>query len=323
MNASSVCTNATTAGIQSWNASADSQMATGPFYGAATELAAMALGTIQNFATGTKSAGGAKVVDPTGSTGRVLTMANSVSPAGNMGSMTCLPDYYGAAKAVKTATIANESGVNWADGGVFYVNSGPFVLNTHTLPANRQSVTIVVNGDIYINGDINYATSTSAATIPRFTLINRGNIYIDNDVANLHGAYISQALESDPTKGGTVETCAVINMSSGVPVADLSHLYNDCNKQRLTISGALSAVKLQLARSWGSLNQARIGDGAAEVFQYTPELWMADPLAGGVDSTWVPTYDSVADKLLKNNSTNNGLITANANWIKNHEKYTG
>ncbi len=131
---------------------------------------------------------------------------------------------------------------------------------------------------------------------------------IDNAIKYSHEdgtVTISAVREGDFVK------ISVSDTGIGIPqsvIDNLFHKFYRSHRSRETVAG--TGIGLYICRIIVESHGGTIGvtsqEGKGSVFSFT-----------------VPTYDSVADKLLKNNSTNNGLITANTNWIKNHEKYTG
>ncbi len=153
-------------------------------------------------------------------------------------------------------------------------------LSSLTIPPGVQ-VAMYVDGDITITGDITYNTSgvTSWDDHPYFVLIARGNIYIGPDVTRLNGLYVAQPKESG-NGGGTIYTCA----AGPTQTYSVSNIYNNCQNQ-LTINGGLVAHDVRFLRFHGSLEQATpnevpnflTGQGtkAAEVINYTPEMYLA------------------------------------------------
>lgn len=269
------CNQDTNAVIRSWNN--DSY----PFFGAATEIAAFALGDISHFATGTDPSTGASTVGLGNNLNSNLAFANTTSPIGKFGSIPCMPDYFGQAMSQPHVIAPNTSVSSWSS-GVYYADDD-FDINGTTLPRNGQNVVLVVEGTATIKGDIRYdasggSASADVAKMPRFTLIARGNIYIDKGVTELHGAYIAQPYESSGSLiKGNIYTC----VSGSTVTSD----YNLCN-QPLRVYGSFSAASVSMSRSYGTLNTKT----PAETFQYTPELWM-----GGIKSfTGTNTkYDSI------------------------------
>jgi hypothetical protein len=143
-----------------------------------------------------------------------------------------------------------------------------------------QPIAIYVTGDAYITHDIVYNTAGwTANTVPSFVLVATGNIYIDGNVGRLDGSY--QA-------GGKIYTCA-----NGFAAVTATNLYAQCNKQ-LTVNGSFVATQVNLLRTFGSLRNDSSGTPscsnsggststrptcAAEVFDFSPEQYLAHPAA--------------------------------------------
>lgn len=159
------------------------------------------------------------------------------------------------------------------------------------------TVTMYVNGNVYINHNITYATGprNSVSDIPSFKLVALGgNIYIDPGVTQLDGMYYALP---DGGSGGVISTCAT---ASGHEYWNDSANATTCNNQ-LVVNGALVANKVHFLRSCGTLSQSA-GDQditttsgactatnhAAEVVNYSPEVWM---VPSGGNSTL--KYDSI------------------------------
>lgn len=142
----------------------------------------------------------------------------------------------------------------------------------------------VVNGNVYIIGSQIYSTTSWASTqaIPYYRLVVHGNIYIGKGVKQLDGLYI--ATPDGDGNGGNIYTCA-----NGIGAVETTTL-NGCNSQ-LVVNGAFIAEKVFFERDCGSLVYSKGGDSyvnsggaanqetcganhAAEVFNYSPELWL-------------------------------------------------
>ncbi len=125
---------------------------------------------------------------------------------------------------------------------------------------------------------------------PNLVVIVRGDIYINNlsfsedstPQTVIDGLYIAQPRE-DGT-GGTIYTCGNVGSPPGLEV-----VYDACNKP-LIVNGGLIAKQIKFQRMYGSLKDATpnekpnfntgLGTGAAEVINYTPEMFLApSPLA--------------------------------------------
>jgi hypothetical protein len=266
----------TTAMIKSWNLNTDF---TPNYYGAGSEIGAWATGHITNFVSGTGLNGGAAT-----NNGYGLSLANtSNTSGGNYGgnyganAIPCMYDYYGGKPPTTTpvgttnlTTMSLNSGSYTAplDGtGTFTLGSGTDLTVGQDPAGNGKQITIYVNGNLYIKSNIKYSYS-SIYQIPRLNLYVRGNIYIDPNVTELHGVYTAQ---KTTTAGGTINTCNPGTVSAAQP-------YATCNKQ-LNVVGAMAAeTQLRLTRTYGNLITAGgVTNQPAEIFQYSPELWLAAP----------------------------------------------
>jgi hypothetical protein len=232
----------------------------GGYAGSGAEVAAMANDVITEFVSASTRT--AAPLTPKG-----LTFANSGPEYGqSFDSKACIPDYWSTATGVipPSLTITGQT-----------VNG-------------KQDV--YVAGDVYITGDIVYAGSGSWTTtsLPYYRLIVRGgNIYISNSVRELSGLYV--ALPDDAGRGGMIYTCA---LGASVPTAD--QVANSCGN-RLTVYGAFIANHVKLLRTGGTLGSANprepaTATAAAEVFVYSPELWVTIPQNTGQSSA---KYDAI------------------------------
>jgi hypothetical protein len=135
---------------------------------------------------------------------------------------------------------------------------------------NGKQISIYVNGNLYIKSNIKYDYS-SLGQIPRLDIIVQGNIYIDPQVTELHGVYVAQKISG--TNGGYLYTCEPGAVTTAQP-------YSTCNTQ-LKVFGSVAAENgVLLERTYGNLASAPgVSDQPAEIFQYTPELWLSAPPA--------------------------------------------
>lgn len=247
------------------------------YYGAGTQLAALALGNISGFATalntdGSNSSSGAG--PPNG-----LAFANASGSAGSYGKAGwCVPDYAGDAtptnNSLAGATNVTSAKLSSLSSDTYKIKND-VTLNGGTFAAGHK-VTLVVTGDVYITGDITYSYG-SLADIPQFQLLATGNIYINNTVTELHGFYDAQPV-SATGGGGTIYTCATgmhTSVMGGNPATD----YGTCSASAkpLTFYGGVSAKKIVLGRTYGSLvASGGVTNSPAEQFVYTPELWLGN-----------------------------------------------
>ena len=134
-------------------------------------------------------------------------------------------------------------------------------------------------------------------------MVEGGSIYIDPGVRQLDGVYVAQ---KGGGTGGNIYTCA-----SGVGQFPETDLLSQCRNQ-LVVNGAFVAEKVYLERSWGSLRNAQPGeklqltnrdcgdsgtttlnDCAAEIFNYSPELYLAQPAITPIGGPSTGKYDFI------------------------------
>ena len=186
--------------------------------GSAVQLAALALGRIEQFTSATGR--GASPQPPKG-----LTLANNGTATANSTyggdfASGCPTDYFGTAPSPPAFPAASASNrtidpTNDAAGhlppGVTklrYNSSRGLTLEVSSPATARLSgtKTLCVDGNVYINSSIEYnAGPWAIGNIPKFTLVVKGNIYIDSGVAKLDGIYVAQPLAGG-TKGHIVQT---------------------------------------------------------------------------------------------------------------------
>ncbi len=255
---------------------------------------------------------------PTGLMGLTFANTTSAPPTGLLNvqelggkvgvSNYCVPNYF--SRAPKTTTGVSPSVGDTANNGVQYYDAtaGAEVLNGDTLSNGTKQV-IYVKGDVYITrgsaGGIKYSTAarSSIKDIPSFYLIAKGNIYISPGVTQLDGVYVAQPSGSS---GGHINTCA---QSTGA--YSVTDIYDSCQNQ-LTVNGAFVADKVLLNRSYSSLRYSTGGenpfgggahncgvvfgssqDCAAEIFNFSPELFMSQPAFAPSEGPQTGKYDSI------------------------------
>jgi hypothetical protein len=212
---------------------------------------------------------------------------------------------------VKTTLETTPATVNvGTDGGL---NSGAYRYNGNiTLSGDSSAglapgdnLTIFVNGNVYINGNIKYDTAqpwtvtvspqgATANTVPSFQLVVSGNIYIDPSVSNLDGTYYAEYATAGDSNG-RIFTCA--NQNGPIDYGSPSDFYSTCARQ-LVVNGSFVADKVNLQRTYGSLRDsvghenenpnspARTCSNnsltpssstcAAEVFNFSPESYISN-----------------------------------------------
>ena len=268
------------AGIVSWN-----NHGSPDFAGAGDEYAAFAMGQIRDFVTA-QGTGQTPVANS-------LTFSNvdngpSVDiPNGVFGGLfndgPCV-DLWGKKPAdASLQPYATGTPLNGLNGS--YRANGPVTIPASTIPTGAH-ITLYVTGNVSITGDIGYsnATWTSRTQIPSLRIIANGSIFVDAGVRNLEGLYAAipdagydtrDNTFASPVKG-TFITCAH-GFTSFDPATwndAATPTYKSACTQSLTINGGVIANQVWMLRLAGDL-----GTGiAAEVINYTPEMWLAiDP----------------------------------------------
>jgi len=290
-----------TANIESWNQNTTNAP---NYFGGSSVFGALATGSIKNFVSGLGLSGGAAAGSGHGlsfanaSNGQTNSPANANYGGGfdygssGVASVPCIKDYYGTKTAGAnpiSGPITNAVFNGLANNKSYAVT--PDVNGTVTLgdPAHTPirvapgtTVTLYVQGNVYIDSNILYNTY-GLTTVPRFNLYVQGSIYIDPNVTEIHGVYVAQKSSSGSYKGDIV-TCAA-------NPADSSEPYNTCKKQ-LLVAGAMAAEgHMRLTRTYGNLDAVPGTPAApAEIFQYSPEVWLNSPPLTGLSTK---TYTSL------------------------------
>jgi hypothetical protein len=183
------------------------------------------------------------------------------------------------------------------------ISKGPLTLPGVKVPGGvvnpGEKTALYVDGDVFIDSNINFVGggwgTPNNNRIPSFYLIVKGNIYIDASVSQLDGVYIAQPTGVDaagkPTDG-KIYTCAVNKRAPHT-----SELYSDCNK-KLTVNGSFIAQEVKLQRTKGTLRlsqpaEARGSGNIAEVFNFTPETYLAKPHDSLIDGSVGSEYDFI------------------------------
>lgn len=234
--------------------------------GAGAQFGLFALGSIQEVA----SAGMRPVIG----THKPIeeTIANSTISAGigsykntyggNGGISNCIPDYfskYNAAQEVvqSSLTPGGIAAIPASTAPIRFIKQGagqpPIIVKNITNYSAKQ--TVYVDGDVRIQDGgvgladgIIYKPFTNSTDIPNFTLVVRGNIYIDNATDQLDGTYIAQP-KADGSKG-LIVTCYYTVANTPVPSTEIA---NTCN-HKLTFNGAVIAKEVKLLRTQGTLS---------------------------------------------------------------------
>jgi hypothetical protein len=278
----------------------------GSFRGTGVQLALLATGQIR----GVQSAALSNR-DP-----RILSFANTTASGsyltdyifgGGFGSSMCAHNYYD--DAAGTPAVTPAGGVvdisTLQSGKYHYI--GPVTL-TGQVTGNRR-VVIFVTGRVVIRGNASgqfgyQSTSwgTNINDIPSLYVISGndnnanannnsgGEIFIDHSVRNMDGVYVAQP--SSEGAGGEIYTCAdEVNMLNLIsqPSPNATALLTTSCRNQLRVNGAFLAKKVHLLRTLNSLRDSSVAEPAngpqaraAEIFQYSPELYLTG--GGGLNS---------------------------------------
>ena len=219
---------------------------------------------------------------------------------GNFGASTCITNYFGTTQVPSANQIPYTGPGSIVSGKKQYTLGGGSTLNGFNVPSGSQ-MAIYVNGDLYINGDITVgSTSGSGPSIMSqlafLAVIVKGNIYIAPNVTHIDGLYVAQ---STGGSNGKIYTCA-----PGVGLTySGSELSTLCGNP-LVINGGLVAQQVKFLRTNNTLNNDTgqipdfnngTGTAAAEVINYTPEMWLApSPLVNStIPASATGKYDAI------------------------------
>ncbi len=250
-----------------------------PFTGSGTQLAAFALGQILTYSD-------AQVSSPDNP--RTLSFANTGSGyassayGGDLGTSyaTCAPDFFARATGTQTGNIV--------------------IAGRNLGMPQRQ--TIYVDGNAFITGNITTANGNynSVDHIPAFRLIVRGNIYVEPGVTQLSGLYVAQPNPTSPDTTGRFYSCGSQTWAAGhtpAYVPNATDMNGPCANP-LTVIGAVAADRVKLTRTRGTVSQSATseryntaypaGQGPAETFIYSPDVWLGGALGSPNDA-----YDSI------------------------------
>jgi len=241
-------------GILAWNTNSDQ------FNGSGTTMAAQALGQIIGFVSGQQ--GGAT------SPGNNLTFAN-VNTSGGAFSSPIYGGLFGAAPCGPDLSSYGSMTPSGNPGTISSVSSGTKAYNSNLQISslniiNGTQATIYTTGDVFISGDIKYNTTgwIDLSKIPNLKIIAK-NIYIAPGVHQLDGVFIATQ---------DIKDCADFSRA----FQDQSCYGIEANPNTLTVNGSFMANQIYLERTGGNIYQtSTIPSTPAEIFNYTPENWLA------------------------------------------------
>lgn len=284
----------------------------GAYSGSSSQYAAFSAGMVEGVDASNYGfySDGAQVAS--GSTAEAgLTFANSDGSnpwggysEGSVRQANCIPDYY-AKKPVSTGSASDLTSAIGQGSNAYYINAGSGSVATLTndstatqIPAG-ESITIYVNGNVYIGGNITYAAH-DATNVPKFAIVAKGSIYIGAGVTELDGVFVAQpANNKDTTPGdddGDIWTCH--DNTTNPVLYSYPAFVASCSANKLTVNGALIAKQVIFMRLKGnvsgasdsedSLSGANSSSNIGEVINYTPEMDMGGAFFNQTQSTNLP-----------------------------------
>lgn len=266
--------------------------------GAASQLGVMALLNIRGFYSSSLRTSLFTATAPKGTT-FANTGNSTFGGSFGAGSSLNIIDYYQDTRDTSLGSSNLPVSVPAGQGKVQYVLPANSNIGARTIGRGSQAATYV-NGDVFISGNIAYDESgrTLTTDVPFFALIVRGDIYIGGNVTRLDGMYVAQSYTSGGNElGGRIYTCSA-GLRSRYSSAG-SAIANNCGN-KLTVNGSFTAKQVKFLRHIQTLSLAptretRQSNGAGEVFNFSPELYIApSPLRNG-DSNSGETikYDAI------------------------------
>lgn len=298
----------------------DTSSASSPYpKGSGVQFGAEALGVVEGLGSASLTSPAGQYAKLTFANSSVSGFPNGSSPNVDYGgayalSNDCVPDYYGT-NTLTTLTQGGAPTIRAGTNGIQYYQppaGSALTINGGTINSSVNQ-TIYVKGNVYITNNICYLTCGgdpnfgSVPTIPSLFIIASGNILIAPNVSQLDGAYIAQPNSASNT--GIINTCAE-NSTTAYPVSVAvgnGDIFTNCNTQ-LTVNGAFVAGTILLDRSYGSLRYGQSGenpltgsahncgtqaelDCAAEIFNFSPEMYMSQPAGLTSSGPSKETYD--------------------------------
>jgi hypothetical protein len=219
-------------------------------YGGGSELANIATGNINGYASAQQTSGDVRPppdLDFANNNNNSPADAYTPGTGGNSGSTSSLLNQGCVVAGATNWGAADQSEPSAGS----YTSGGDLTLGAMSID-NGQNVCLNVTGKVYISGPIKYTgangntwTVGTHGNVPSFTLnVTGGNIYIAPGVGELDGLYAAEPGGG----GGTIYTCGNANFTA----MSGSSLYTGCNKQ-LTVFGSFEAQSVNLMRTYGTL----------------------------------------------------------------------
>lgn len=263
---------------------------TGKWVGAGAQMAVLANGNVDSFAS-------SFIHDPAAPSTLVFSNESAATPifGGGFGTKFCDDDFWATKSTALTASAGAIPALHALSDGQHQYTDGS-VISSAPQPITKR-IAIYIDGNVTITTNIALDTSAvaTAGSFPSFYLIVRGNIYVAPNVTRLDGTYVAMpkfpaTALGTPADGGRIFTCTD-NGSTPSQAA----LYGACVTNKLTINGSFSATRVNFLRGGGSLRAATAAEqpnssNIAEIFNFIPEMLLTTPAP---QVTTTGQYDSV------------------------------
>jgi hypothetical protein len=272
------------------------------YSGASSQFGIMALLNVNGVYSSSQRWWPSTNIPPKGATFANLsggTATRDATYGGGYGASACITNYYGNASTYPTT--GNLTSALTQSEENLQISAGDITPGNLTIPFGRH-LAVYSSGNVYIDNDIVYNSSvrSSINDIPFFALVVRGNIYIGPNVRRLDGLYIAQPAAGQEATQGRIYTCA---SGPGVLYA-ANQLMANCSGNQLVINGGLVAQQVKFLRTIRSLKDSSwpetpnfadgTGTNAAEVINYSPEMYLAPSPLVDPDATIVTSkYDAI------------------------------
>jgi hypothetical protein len=284
--------------------------------GSSTEFGAFALDVITGFGSASQ-----RTTAPISATGLSFSNTNNISglnaDGGDLGTNHCITNYRSSLPAGYGTSTADTYAIPSSSYGAVSIAPahGTLELTGGTNFDGHQA--IYVSGNVWINTNITYAganggvdawSALDPTTIPSLYVIATGNIYIDPSVTQLDGVYVAQPVAAGR---GLIYTCQNEAATLTAATADAN-----CASQ-LTVNGSFVAQNVKFWRSIGdvatdptttetptSAHRSCTLPGnvasapiyavcAAEVFNFSPELYLTEPAIAPNGGPALGKYDYI------------------------------
>jgi hypothetical protein len=219
-------------------------------FGGGSELANIANGNINGYASAQQSAGDTRSpLDLSFANQPPASIAERKPYSPLLGGSLNGPLYLQDENPGSSTTWSSSSSLPTTTGSYIY-NGGSLHITGSTTIGAGQNVYLLVKGDVQIDGNVTYGggwnidATTGTSNVPSFIIKATGNIYINPNVGKLDGLYEAQPIGGSK---GTIYTC-------GIDFAPMNKntLFSGCNQQ-LTVSGSFNAEQVNLMRTYGTL----------------------------------------------------------------------